>query len=68
MLYQLVFGQEPQADLRIISILYQQNIIITINDDSDKEYNLKFNNSNEANLESNNSNKSDLEFNNLNED
>ncbi|CAG8836054.1 10222_t:CDS:2 [Racocetra persica] len=29
--------------------------IITINDDSDKEYNLEFNNSNEADLESNNS-------------
>ncbi|CAG8844730.1 20450_t:CDS:1, partial [Racocetra persica] len=25
--YQLVFGQDPQADLRIISMLYQQNIV-----------------------------------------
>ncbi|CAG8726260.1 6822_t:CDS:1, partial [Cetraspora pellucida] len=25
--YQLVFGQQPQADLQMISMLYQQNII-----------------------------------------
>ncbi|CAG8848244.1 99_t:CDS:1, partial [Racocetra persica] len=25
--YQLVFGQDPQADLQIILMLYQQNIV-----------------------------------------
>ncbi|CAG8846298.1 7242_t:CDS:1, partial [Racocetra persica] len=37
--------------------------IITINDDSNKEYNLESNNSNETDFESNNSNKSDLNSN-----